>query len=62
MPFLKHIKISYTNRKIENSKRNGLRHIIFSPQDKHVSKCYYIGEWKNDVKEGRGKELNRCIN
>ncbi|XP_028520652.1 MORN repeat-containing protein 3-like isoform X2 [Apis cerana] len=55
MVFLKHIKTSYTRRKIENSKRNGLRHTIFSPR----SKSYYIGEWKNDIKEGRGREVNR---
>lgn len=58
MVFLKHIKTSYTRRKIENSKRNGLRHTIFSPR----SKSYYIGEWKNDIKEGRGREVNRYIN
>lgn len=58
MVFLKHTKTSYTRRKIENSKRNGLRHTIFSPR----SKSYYIGEWKNDIKEGRGREVNRYIN
>ncbi|XP_076386430.1 uncharacterized protein LOC105663382 [Megachile rotundata] len=59
MPFLKPIKESYTKRKIENTKRNGLRHAIFSPKTKLLFKGYYRGEWKDDKKEGRGKELYR---
>lgn len=62
MPFLKCIKTSYTEQRIENSKRNGLRHAIFSPQTKELFKGYYIGEWKNDVKKGRGKEVDRYFN
>lgn len=62
MPFLKCIKTSYTERKIENSKRNGLRHAIFSPQTKELFKGYYIGEWENNVKKGRGKEVDRYFN
>nr|XP_034194396.1 MORN repeat-containing protein 3-like [Osmia lignaria] len=57
MPFLKIIKESYTRRMIENSKRNGLRHAIFSPKNKVLFKGYYRGEWKDDKKAGRGKEL-----
>lgn len=59
MPFLKIIKESYTRRMIESSKRNGLRHAIFSPKRKVLFKGYYRGEWKDDKKDGRGKELYR---
>lgn len=62
MPFLKVIKESYTKRQIENSRRNGLRHKIFSPKTKGLFKGYYVGEWKDDVKAGRGRELNRYNN
>ncbi|KOC67184.1 MORN repeat-containing protein 3 [Habropoda laboriosa] len=59
MPFLKVIKDSYVKRKTEISKRNGLRHAIFTPKSKKLFKGYYRGEWKNDMKEGRGKMLDR---
>ncbi|CAL7947232.1 unnamed protein product [Xylocopa violacea] len=59
MPFLKEIKDSYIKRQIESSKRNGLRHAIFSPKTRRIFKGHYIGVWKNDVKEGSGKEISR---
>ncbi|CAK9812297.1 MORN repeat-containing protein 3 [Anthophora quadrimaculata] len=59
MPFLKVIKDSYVKRKTELSKRNGLRHAIFSTKSKTLFKGYYRGEWNNDMKEGRGKMLDR---
>lgn len=59
MPFLKIIKSSYTDTKVKSSIRNGLRHAIFKPENKYPFKGYYIGEWKKDIKEGRGKELDR---
>lgn len=41
----------------EKSKRNGFRHSIFSthwyPKDK------YVGQWRNDKKEGKGIEIYR---
>lgn len=44
---------------MENIKRNGQRHAIFSTKSKGLFKGYYIGEWKNDKKEGKGNELDR---
>ncbi|XP_050577445.1 MORN repeat-containing protein 3-like isoform X2 [Bombus affinis] len=53
------MKTSYIKQRIGSSKRNGLRYAIFSPQSKGLFKSHYIGEWKNDVKEGIGKEVDR---
>lgn len=61
MSISKSIRESYTKCKIENPKRNGWRHAIFSPQTKQLTKGYYKGEWKNDKKEGKGNELDRYI-
>ncbi|XP_076654598.1 uncharacterized protein LOC143359998 [Halictus rubicundus] len=59
MPFLKPIRISYTKRKIDISKRNGWRHAIFDPRNKLLVKGYYKGEWRDDKKEGKGNQLDR---
>lgn len=59
MPFLELIKTSYIKQRIGSSKRNGLRYAIFNPQSKGLFKSHYIGEWKNDVKEGIGKGVDR---
>lgn len=56
MPFLKAIynKETYCQRLERISRINGLRHAIFSvPKDK------YIGEWKDNVKEGKGHYVSR---
>lgn len=58
MPFLKatHQKETHSQRFERISKINGLRHAIFSysiPKDK------YIGEWKDNVKQGKGHFVSR---
>ena len=59
MSFFRISSESYTQRKIESAKRNGLRHAIFSPKKKKQFKGYYVGEWKKDKKEGKGNKLDR---
>ena len=59
MPFIKSRVIGVTTKRVESSKRNGLRHAIFTiiPVNKIVKKRY-TGEWKDDKKHGKGSEFN----
>ncbi|XP_054289764.1 MORN repeat-containing protein 3-like [Macrosteles quadrilineatus] len=52
MPFLKCYKEPRSRILEESTKRNGLKHAIFS-----VSGEKYKGEWKNNLKHGKGSQL-----
>ncbi|XP_012251498.2 MORN repeat-containing protein 3-like [Athalia rosae] len=56
MPFLKPRKVSVTDTKFEKCKRNGWRKSIFSAS--WPLKSCYIGDWKNDKKDGKGFQLS----
>lgn len=47
MPFLKPYKEPRSRKLEELTKKNGLRHAVFS-----IKGDKYVGEWKNNLKEG----------